>query len=204
MSITRGGLTYTIPEALVPGTSKPVASQVQTMADIIIVNIQEFLGINSIWADPAISVSGALNSRHEAVPTNMRYPRRPAYANADVAAVRASFGAGNRLTVNTINNLINTYRWYESSGKNLVTSLNNVAFDGISAQGTNGTIDDAVMNAIATNMTKISDHLNGYNSWWSGDLCARTCQVSCQTACQIACQGCNNSTCHNQNCGGWS
>ena len=208
-NVTRGGLTYTIPSPVAAGVSQPTGAQVQTLTDIVLDNIEEFFGINAVSADPAINVDmvipkGATYPVNAAVPEASRYSRRRAYTNADIVALRDSFGSGTKLSVDNIDNLINTCRWYQSTGVSLVSSLGGVTMDNIPMQAANGAIDDAVFNAIAANMTKVSEHLNTYNGYWNGDLCARTCQVNCQTACQTACQGCNNSTCHNQNCGGWS
>lgn len=208
-NVTRGGLTYTIPSPVTAGVSQPTGTQVQTLTDIILDNVEEFFGINAVWSDPAINVDmtipkGATYPVNAVVPETSRYSRRKAYTNTDITALRASFGPGSKLSVNAIDDLVNACRWYQASGNSLVTTMASLNFIDIPMQATNGVIDDAVFNAIADNMNKISEHLNTYNSWWNGDLCARTCQVNCQTACQIACQGCNNSTCHNQNCGGWS
>ncbi|MFZ9241632.1 MAG: hypothetical protein ACO239_00495 [Sediminibacterium sp.] len=62
-------------------------------------------------------------------------------------------------------------------------------------------IKSSYVNDCITTLNQIATALSEYNSWWSGGLCARSCQVSCQTACQTSCQGCNTSQCHNQKCG---
>ena len=58
--------------------------------------------------------------------------------------------------------------------------------------------------SIGNNLRLISSALDTYKSWWSGGLCARSCQVSCQRACMVSCQKCYGMTCHNQNCGSMS
>lgn len=62
-------------------------------------------------------------------------------------------------------------------------------------------------NLIIENLSAIDDALDSYKSWFDGPCagsCQLACQTACQAACQLACQHCFFSTCHNQNCGGWS
>ena len=57
------------------------------------------------------------------------------------------------------------------------------------------------VNRLREQWASITSALDTVNSWYSNNLCARSCQVSCQTACQTSCQGCNAGQCHNQKCG---
>ena len=57
------------------------------------------------------------------------------------------------------------------------------------------------VNRLREQWASITTALDIKDSWYSNNLCARSCQVSCQTACQTSCQGCNAGQCHNQKCG---
>lgn len=62
-------------------------------------------------------------------------------------------------------------------------------------------------NKIISNLIAVNNAIDSYRDWWDGacnGACQITCQVSCQKGCQVTCQHCFYSTCHNQNCGGFS
>lgn len=177
-----------------------------------IIDIAEAIDTNTralgdIYYNPVISIGGRYNLP---IPDSMKVSRHKydSVAAADGAPMRVPWNASAEkpLSVNNINMLINIFN-------NFSNGCGQWCPDMPASSGTD-MIDTISPDQVATfhffyqvrdKFARWEAYINNHMGWWDGnDLCARSCQVTCQTACQAACQGCNNSTCHNQNCGGWS
>lgn len=190
------------------GDPRFILSRIRQIVNIIDKLCAELWGIGKIFYNPVIVIPSTGRPPHAAIPDSMKSPRIAweAWATNMVQAVNGSFSAEQPLTVNGMNHLIGIFNLVDTNAKG--SSLPDIG-------GTigNGMVDLVRPEEIATwrwlsqmraKYALYRSYIQAHDSWFSGNLCARSCQVSCQTACQNACQGCNNSTCHNQNCGGFS
>ncbi|AJQ29009.1 hypothetical protein [Pelosinus fermentans] len=209
----RGSAQYTIPDAAVPNTTKVTPFEIKQIIDVILVVHNELCGVTSIYYNPAVPQGGGRvnnsGSLRQPVPDNLKAPRLPGYDSGSQSLYNSTktffTGGQQRLSINNINNFINSYKNLQAASQSMIPG--DTASLGLAAVANQAAGSKAAANTINTvrdNLVRFNAYLDGKNIWWNGDLCARTCQVSCQTSCQLACQGCNNNTCHNQNCGGWS
>lgn len=91
---------------------------------------------------------------------------------------------------------------YDSVNEKLVQK-DILTFDNSSAMvlDNNDIVKKADYDSVNNVLSRIQMCIDKKNSWFSGGICSRNCQVSCQTRCQISCQACNTKQCHDQKCG---
>lgn len=213
INVTRGSAHFTIPDPVTVGVTKIIPSEIKTMIDAILTIHNEMLGIAAIYNDPVVPQSGGRvnnsGSLHQTVPNSLKARRLPgisANSQSLYNSTKNFFTGGNqRLSINNINNFINSFKTMEAGSRSVLPGdVTGMGLASVSLMPSAAKAVATTLNTVRSNLTRFNDYLNGKNGWWNGDLCARTCQISCQTSCQLACQGCNNNTCHNQNCGGFS
>lgn len=186
------------------GDPRYILSRFRQIANAMDKLCAELWGIGKIFNNPVISIGGRYRLP---IPDSMKSTRLAyeGWATAMTQGSTSGLIAEQPLTVNGMNNVIGVF--------NLINQTSRTSCLDIGGTIGNALVDPVRPEEIATwrflqqmraKFALYKSYVRAHDSWFSGNLCARSCQVTCQTACQTACQGCNNSTCHNQNCGGFS
>lgn len=188
---SRVGVSYEIPGFTAGETI--TLSKLNQLCEALRVNRYEFFGIHNIWANPDYAGKG-LGRYHRLQATDS--------FNDSIAGVRNGLNdADTKIYAGDIQGIINHLNWISQDFRNKGIG----GTYGVGNPGAGEIITASKLQEISNNLWAISSNIDAYMGWYDGgNYCVRSCQVSCQAACQLACQNCNNSTCHVQNCGGWS
>lgn len=157
---------------------------------------KRYVGIVNIWNNPNAGDTGC--ARRQTYSTSIRAPQFPSGVTGPFEDNNVPEPSdGDTIEATHISEAIDAI----NAAVDLIDPYTTTTMTKRSAPSPGDIISADYINRCITTLTQIGTALGEYNSWWSGQVCARSCQVQCQTACQTSCQGCNTSQCHNQKCG---